>query len=151
MQVKTIQEVFDWTVQFHTQMAANFFSVRELMGERNVALADYCVDYEKKLAEDLIGFKAISEINTLNTYCYEYFLENKDIVQFTDLDRDQDLNAQAIQEYLSTQHQKVLDVYSYLSDKAQSPEAQEKLNQLHELEEKGLKQMMQSINRHADM
>ena len=76
MQVKTIQEVFDWTVQFHTQMAANFFSVRELMGERNVALADYCVDYEKKLAEDLIGFKAISEINTLNTYCYEYFLEN---------------------------------------------------------------------------
>jgi hypothetical protein len=151
MQVKTIQEVFDWTVQFHTQMAANFFSVRELMGERNVALADYCVDYEKKLAEDLIGFMAISEINTLNTYCYEYFLENNEIVQFTDLDRDQDLNAQAIQEYLSTQHQKVLDVYSYLSDKAQSPEAQEKLNQLHELEEQGLKQMMQSINRHADM
>ena len=151
MQVKTIQEVFDWTVQFHTQMAANFFSVRELLGERNASLADYCVDYEKKLAEDLIGFKAITQLTTLNTFCYEYFLENEDVVNFTDLDHSKVLNEQAIQEYLSIQHQKVLNVYSYLADKAQSPEAQEKLTQLHELEEQGLKQMMQSINRHADM
>lgn len=151
MQVKTIQEVFDWTVQFHTQMAANFFSVKDLLGEHNKQLIDYCVEYEKKLAEDLIGFKAITQINTLDTYCYEYFSEHSEIINFTDLDRSSQLDEQVIQEYLSKQHQKVLNAYSYLADKAQSPEAQEKLSELLQLEEQGLKQMIQSINRHADM
>lgn len=151
MQVKTIQEVFDWTVQFHTQMAANFFSVRELLGEHNRQLVDYCVEYEKKLAEDLIGFKAIIQINTLDTYCYEYFSENSEIINFTDLNRSNQLDEQVIQEYVSQQHQKVLNAYSYLAEKAQSPEAQEKLGQILQLEEQGLRQMMQSINRHVDM
>jgi hypothetical protein len=69
MQVKTIQEVYDWTVLFHTQMAANFFSLRDDLAEHNQMLADYFVKYEKKLAEDLVGFKAITEINIfINTY-----------------------------------------------------------------------------------
>lgn len=132
-------------------MAANFFSVRELLGEHNRQLVDYCVEYEKKLAEDLIGFKAIIQINTLDTYCYEYFSENSEIINFTDLNRSNQLDEQVIQEYVSQQHQKVLNTYSYLAEKAQSPEAQEKLGQILQLEEQGLRQMMQSINRHVDM
>ncbi|MDX1362509.1 MAG: hypothetical protein R3329_14370, partial [Pseudoalteromonas tetraodonis] len=76
---------------------------------------------------------------------------HSEIINFTDLDRSNQLDEQVIQEYLSKQHQKVLNAYSYLADKAQSPEAQEKLSELLQLEEQGLKQMIQSINRHADM
>jgi|TARA_R110000772_G_scaffold268320_1_gene394817 hypothetical protein len=151
MQVKTIQQMYDWTILFHTQMAANFFSVRELLGEHNTQLVDYCTKYEKKLAEDLIGFKAITTINTLDTYCYEYFAENPELLNFTDLDRSTQLDEQAIQGYLSDQHQKVINAYEYLEGKTQTADGKEKLGQILQLEYQGLKQMVQSINRHIDM
>ena len=151
MQVKTIQEVYDWTVLFHTQMAANFFSLREDLAEHNQMLADYFVKYEKKLAEDLVGFKAITEINTLDTYCYEYFAENSELINFTDLNRDTRVDEQAMQGYISDQHQKVINLYQYLLSRAETPTGKEKLSQLLELEHQGLKQMMQSANRHMDM
>ena len=151
MQVKTIKEVYDWTVLFHTQMAANFHSVKDLLDEHNAMLVDYYLNYEKKLAEDLVGFKAITEINTLDTFCYEYFASNPELITFNDISKDKQLDEKAIQNYLSSQHQKVIALYGYLLERAETQNAQEKLAQLLELEKQGLKQMMQSTNRHMDM
>ena len=151
MQVKTIKEVYDWTVLFHTQMAANFHSVKPILDERNAMLVDYYLNYEKKLAEDLVGFKAITEINTLDTFCYEYFASNPELITFNDISKGKQLDEKAIQDYLSSQHQKVIALYDYLLERAETQNAQEKLAQLLELEKQGLKQMMQSTNRHMDM
>ncbi|QMW14278.1 hypothetical protein H3302_14620 [Pseudoalteromonas sp. MT33b] len=151
MQVKTIQQVYDWTVLFHTQMAANFHSVKDLLDEHNQMLVEYYLNYEKKLAEDLVGFKAITEINTLDTYCYEYFADNPELITFSDISTDQQIDETAIQVYLSTQHKKVIDLYEYLVSRAEIQDTIEKLERLLELEHQGLKQMMQSANRHRDM
>ncbi|MCQ8879409.1 hypothetical protein NQT69_15510 [Pseudoalteromonas shioyasakiensis] len=151
MQVKTIQQVYDWTVLFHTQMAANFYSVKGILDEHNQMLVEYYLNYEKKLAEDLVGFKAITEINTLDTYCYEYFAENPELLTFNDLNKDKQVDEQVIQAYLSGQHQKVIDLYEYLLARAETEHGKEKLQQLLELEQQGIKQMMQSSNRHMDM
>ena len=151
MQVKTIKEVYDWTVLFHTQMAANFHSVKPILDERNAMLVDYYLNYEKKLAEDLVGFKAITEINTLDTYCYEYFAKNPELITFEDISKDQQFDEKVIQAYLSEQHQKVIELYEYLLERAETQSGQEKLQQILELEKQGIKQMMQSTNRHMDM
>lgn len=151
MQVKTIKEVYDWTVLFHTQMAANFHSVKDLLDEHNAMLVDYYLNYEKKLAEDLVGFKAITEINTLDTYCYEYFAKNPELITFEDISKDQQFDEKVIQAYLSGQHQKVIELYEYLLERAETQSGQEKLQQILELEKQGIKQMMQSTNRHMDM
>ncbi|MBH0067600.1 hypothetical protein [Pseudoalteromonas sp. NZS100] len=151
MQVKTIKEVYDWTVLFHTQMAANFHSVKDLLDEHNAMLVDYYLNYEKILAEDLVGFKAITEINTLDTYCYEYFAKNPELITFEDISKDQQFDEKVIQAYLSEQHQKVIELYEYLLERAETQSGQEKLQQILELEKQGIKQMMQSTNRHMDM
>lgn len=151
MQVKTIKEVYDWTVLFHTQMAANFHSVKDLLDEHNAMLVDYYLNYEKKLAEDLVGFKAITEINTLDTYCYEYFAKNPELITFEDISKDQQFDEEVIQGYLAQQHQKVIELYEYLLECAETQSGQEKLQQILELEKQGIKQMMQSTNRHMDM
>lgn len=151
MQVKTIKEVYDWTVLFHTQMAANFHSVKDLLDEHNAMLVDYYLNYEKKLAEDLVGFEAITEINTLDTYCYEYFAKNPELITFEDISKDQQFDEKVIQAYLSEQHQKVIELYEYLLERAETQSGQEKLQQILELEKQGIKQMMQSTNRHMDM
>ena len=151
MQVKTIKEVYDWTVLFHTQMAANFYSVKDLLDEHNAMLVDYYLNYEKKLAEDLVGFKAITEINTLDTYSYEYFAKNPELITFEDISKDQQFDEKVIQAYLSQQHQKVIELYEYLLERAETESGQEKLQQILELEKQGIKQMMQSTNRHMDM
>ena len=151
MQVKTIKEVYDWTVLFHTQMAANFHSVKDLLDEHNAMLVDYYLNYEKKLAEDLVGFKAITEINTLDTYSYEYFAKNPELITFDDISKDQQFDEKVIQAYLSEQHQKVIELYEYLLERAETQSGQEKLQQILELEKQGIKQMMQSTNRHMDM
>ena len=151
MQVKTIKEVYDWTVLFHTQMAANFHSVKDLLDEHNAMLVSYYLDYEKKLAEDLVGFKAITEISTLDTYSYEYFAKNPELITFEDISKDQQFDEEVIQAYLSQQHQKVIELYEYLLERAESQNTQEKLQQILTLEKQGIKQMMQSTNRHMDM
>ncbi|MBH0031292.1 hypothetical protein I6F10_10510 [Pseudoalteromonas sp. SWYJZ98] len=151
MQVKTIKEVYDWTVLFHTQMAANFYSVKDLLDEHNAMLVDYYLNYEKKLAEDLVGFKAITEINTLDTYSYEYFAKNPELITFEDISKDQQFDEKVIQAYLSERHQKVIELYEYLLERAETQSGQEKLQQILELEKQGIKQMMQSTNRHMDM
>ena len=151
MQVKTIKEVYDWTVLFHTQMAANIYSVKDLLDEHNAMLVDYYLNYEKKLAEDLVGFKAITEINTLDTYSYEYFAKNPELITFEDISKDQQFDEKVIQAYLSEQHQKVIELYEYLLERAETQSGQEKLQQILELEKQGIKQMMQSTNRHMDM
>ena len=151
MQVKTIKEVYDWTVLFHTQMAANFYSVKDLLDEHNAMLVDYYLNYEKKLAEDLVGFKAITEINTLDTYSYEYFAKNPELITFDDISKDQQFDEKVIQAYLSEQHQKVIELYEYLLERAETQSGQEKLQQILELEKQGIKQMMQSTNRHMEM
>ena len=71
MQVKTIKEVYDWTVLFHTQMAANFHSVKDLLDEHNAMLVDYYLNYEKKLAEDLVGFKTSNLMRKLFKLIYQ--------------------------------------------------------------------------------
>ncbi|WP_273049009.1 MULTISPECIES: hypothetical protein [unclassified Pseudoalteromonas] len=151
MQVKTIKEVYDWTVLFHTQMAANFHSVKGILDEHNAMLVDYYLNYEKKLAEDLVGFKAITEINTLDTYSYEYFAKNPELITFQDISKDQQFDEKVIQGYLAQQHQKVIELYEYLLERAKTDNGQEKLQQILELEKQGIKQMMQSTNRHMDM
>ncbi|WFO18892.1 hypothetical protein ATS73_012760 [Pseudoalteromonas sp. H100] len=98
-----------------------------------------------------MGFKAITEINTLDTFCYEYFASNPELITFNDISKDKQLDEKAIQNYLSSQHQKVIALYGYLLERAETEHAQEKLAQLLELEKQGLKQMMQSTNRHMDM
>ena len=114
-------------------------------------LVDYYLNYEKKLAEDLVGFKAITEINTLDTYSYEYFAENPELITFDDISKDQQFDDQVIQDYLSKQHQKVISLYEYLLERAETENGKEKLQQILDLEEQGIKQMMQSTNRHMDM
>ncbi|MBQ4834268.1 hypothetical protein J8L70_13525 [Pseudoalteromonas sp. MMG010] len=151
MQVKTIKEVYDWTVLFHTQMAANFYSLKDVLDEYNTMLVDYYLSYEKKLAEDLVGFKAITEINTLDTFSYEYFEDNPELITFNDISKEQQFDEQVIQNYVSQEHQKVIALYEYLYERAKIDDAIEKLNQILELERQGLKQMMQSSNRHRDM
>jgi len=151
MQVKKIQDVYDWTVLFHTQMAANFHSIKDLLDEHNAMLVEYYLNYEKKLAKDLVGFKAITEINTLDTYCYEYFTKNPELITFDDISKDQQFDEHVIQEYLSNQHEKVIELYSYLFERSDTPNAQDKLQQILELEKQGIKQMIQSSNRHMDM
>ena len=44
--------------------------------------------------------------------------------------------------YLTSQHQKVIDLYEYLVSRAETSETIEKLERLLELEQQGLKQMM---------
>ena len=119
-------------------MAANFHSVKDLLDEHNAMLVDYYLNYEKKLAEDLVGFKAITEINTLDTYCYEYFAKNPELITFEDISKDQQFDEKVIQAYLSEQHQKVIELYEYLLERAETQSGQEKLQQILELEKQSI-------------
>ena len=73
------------------------------------------------------------------------------MITFDDISTDQKIDEKAIQVYLTTQHQKVIDLYEYLVSRAETAATIEKLERLLELEHQGLKQMMQSSNRHMDM
>ncbi|MEH6818080.1 MAG: hypothetical protein V7683_16260, partial [Pseudoalteromonas distincta] len=74
-----------------------------------------------------------------------------ELITFEDISKDQQFDEKVIQAYLSEQHQKVIELYEYLLERAETQSGQEKLQQILELEKQGIKQMMQSTNRHMDM
>ena len=111
----------------------------------------YLSDQEKNLAEVVGGFEASSSEDALNTWSYDHVNQQK-IIQHAYCDAPfADLNAAQIMEVIVNQHQQVIDLYHYLSARANIPTAQEMLESISSLEDHEMMHMVQSANRFGDM
>tara|TARA_B100000700_G_scaffold45247_1_gene47294 strand:+ start:1913 stop:2410 length:498 start_codon:yes stop_codon:yes gene_type:complete len=151
MQVKKINHVLDWTVEFHNRLAANFEQLGLSSDKRCAMLLDYLSGYEGKLAADVASFKILTSSNALNTWCYEYFAENPELIDFESLSADMAHDEQQVQNYLAKKHQQVIDLYQYLTERAEIEDCKDVLSQILLTEQNALQQMMQSANRLKDV
>lgn len=152
MKIKTLKDVLHWTKEFHQHLSDCLsLCATKNTDERARMVLNYLAEQEKNLAEVVGGFEASSSEDALNTWCYEY-VNQQTIIQhdycdapFADLDADQ------IMEVVVDQHQQVIDLYHYLSARANIPSAQEMLESISSLEDHEMMRMMQSANRFGDM
>lgn len=152
MELETVDHLLTWTQDFHRNLQRCLkHCAGAQQSERVRLLTDYLIDHEKELTRLVGQFQQQADKNVLDTWCLEYV--NKERVKAHDIcDLPYaDMNAQEVVNDVIAQHEKVIDLYRYLVNKAETPEVRELLEELLDLEQHEAMRMVQSSNRWGDM
>tara|TARA_R110001599_G_scaffold200428_1_gene397138 strand:+ start:1291 stop:1749 length:459 start_codon:yes stop_codon:yes gene_type:complete len=152
MEIETLKDILNWTQKFHQHLNHCLtHCADENMNERSQMLLTYLADHEKTLSKVIEGFLVSGQEHALNTWSYEY-VNKQPIVQHVHCDAPfAALDSRQIIDVIVDQHQQVIDLYRYLSTRADIPSAKELLESLKSLEEHEIMRMVHSANRLEDM
>lgn len=136
MQVETMGDVMDWTQRAHARMAECLDNcARDTRGERLRMLLDYLSEHERRLAHVLELSKEDASRQALDTWAQEFFekapIKPEEACQEDFHDRD---IASILQSVLAM-HDKMVELYRYLAEKAHAPSTEQLLNSLLDLEQ----------------
>ncbi|WP_299018533.1 ATPase [uncultured Photobacterium sp.] len=152
MQVETLKDVLHWTQEFHRCLADCMQScVDQSDSERVKLLLKYLAEHEEKLEAVIGKFEKSASENILNTWCYEYFDQHPIIrhkladCPFSELETDEIISE------VTHLHSQVIELYRYLSDRAETESSKELLVELADLEKHEAMRMVHSANRLQDM
>ncbi len=152
MQVETLRDVLRWTKEFHIHLSRCLIHCSDKnTDERARIIIDYLSEHENGLTAALTGFERSGNDHALNTWCYE-FINKQPIIQHVHCDTPfSELNADQVIEVIVDQHQQVIELYRYLSTRADIPSVKELLVALLSLEEHEIMRISQAANCFSDM
>lgn len=152
MQIETLNDVLDWTLNFHQHLSKcleHCSSTQE--SERAKLLLQYLASHEKKLSNVIEDFQQTASSSALNTWCYEY-LEKYPLDRHTRCSKPfAELSSKEIIKQVEDFHAPVIALYRYLRSRADAPSAHELLDQLTSIEEHEAMQMAHGANRLEDL
>lgn len=152
MQVESVKDILEWTVQFHHEFAACLKDCAKANhDERSKLLLTYLADHEKTLERIISEFEETAELNALNTWCYEY-LEKHPIVKHQHHDVPYaELGTREIMSQVTQLHEQVIDMFQDLYQRAPVESEKTLLEQLFDVESHEAMRISQSANRLEDL
>ncbi|AXS83395.1 MULTISPECIES: ATPase [Marinobacter] len=152
MEIKTFEDLIDWTRQLHAYLARCLHDSASLnKDERASALLDYLSSHESLLERAVSEFEKQADPKAMKTRLYDY-LNHRPIkasevpdthyagMSFTDIARE-----------VFQFHDQVMDLYESLIGKAEIPEAKSLLEDLLALEEHEAMRLASQISRMEDL
>ncbi|WP_417567291.1 ATPase [Marinobacter sp.] len=152
MEIKTFEDLIDWTRQLHAHLARCLHeSAGRNKDERASALLDYLSSHESLLEKAVSEFEKQADPKAMKTRLYDY-LNHKPIKanQACDI-RYADLDFKDIAREIFQFHDQVMDLYDSLIGKAEIPEAKSLLEDLLALEEHEAMRLASQIGRMDDL
>ncbi|HDY85935.1 hypothetical protein LCGC14_0996180 [marine sediment metagenome] len=152
MQVETLKDLLNWTVDFHHQLSGSLAdSAGENDNERAKLLLNYLAEHEQNVCKIIKEFLTNANSNALNTWCYEY-LNKHSIIKHTHADAPfADFDTAKINEAVTHLHQQVITLYEDLLAQIPANSAHELLEEVFSLEQHEAMRISQSANRLEDM
>ncbi len=152
MEIKTFEDLIDWTRQLHSHLAESLHaSAAKSQNERASALLDYVSTHERKLEEAVAEFEKQADPKAMKTRLYDY-TSHKPIESHRTCDTHYaDLDFAGIEREIFDYHDQVMDLYDALIGKAEIPEARTLLEDLKALEEHEAMRLARQIGRMDDM
>ncbi|QSP95190.1 ATPase [Marinobacter salinisoli] len=152
MEIKTYEELIDWTRQLHAHLARSLHaSAEQAADERASALLDYISSHEAKLEQAVTEFEKQADSKALHTRLYDY-VNHTPIESHRTCDTHYaDLDFQAIEREVFDFHDQVMDLYDALIGKAEIPEAKSLLEDLKALEQHEAMRLARQIGRMDDI
>jgi poly(A) polymerase Pap1 len=152
MEIKTFEDLIDWTRQLHSHLAKCLHESAETHNnERASALLDYISRHEALLAKTVAEFEKQADPKAMKTRLYDY-LNHKPIkpnqacdIRFGTLDFD------GIAREIFTFHDQVMDLYESLIGKAEIEVAKSLLEDLLALEQHEAMRLARQIGRMTDL
>ena len=148
MEIKTFEDLIDWTRQMHRHLARCFHDSAALnKDERASALLDYVASHETLLEKAVQEFENQADPKALKTRLYDY-LNHKPIRASADsYTHYASMSFKDIAKEIFQFHDQVMDLYDSLIGKAEIPEAKSLLEDLLALEEHEAMRLSSQINR----
>ena len=152
MEIKTFEDLIDWTRQLHAHLAESLHeSAAKAQNERASALLDYVSSHESMLEKAVMEFEKQADSKAMKTRLYDYG-NHKPIESHRTCDTHYaDLDFDGIAREIFDFHDQVMDLYDALIGKAEIPEARTLLEDLKALEEHEAMRLARQIGRMDDM
>ncbi|MBW0147639.1 ATPase [Marinobacter arenosus] len=152
MEIKTFEDLIDWTRQLHAYLAQSLHQSAALNAdERASALLDYVSSHEAKLEQAVAEFEKQADSKAMKTRLYDY-ANHKPIKSHRTCDTHYaDLDFEGIEREIFDFHDQVMDLYDALIGKAEIPEAKTLLEDLRSLEEHEAMRLARQIGRMDDV
>lgn len=152
MQVESVKDIVDWTVQFHHELAACLKDCAKASHEQRAKLLlTYLADHEKTLERLIAEFENTADLNALNTWCYEY-VDKHPIVKHKHSDVPYaELDSRDIMAQVTQLHEQVIEMFQDLYQRAPVESEKALLKQLFEVESHEAMRISQSANRLEDL
>ncbi|MBW7471295.1 ATPase [Marinobacter sp. M216] len=152
MEIKTFEDLIDWTRQLHAYLAECLHESAALnTNERASALLDYVSSHEAKLEQAVAEFEKQADAKAMKTRLYDY-ASHKPIKSHRTCDTHYaDLDFDGIEREIFDFHDQVMDLYDALIGKAEIPEAKTLLEDLKALEEHEAMRLARQIGRMDDV
>lgn len=152
MAIETIKDILELTQRLHIDLAnALRHASLDVQHQKLKMLLDYLSQHERELGRVVALTERDAHSAILNTWCAEYFdkypfaKEKVDSIDFAHM------NSVEIMISLLSIHEKVIDLYRYLSERAETPSIEEMLSNLLKLEQHEVMRMMRDAERLDDM
>ena len=152
MEIKTFEDLIDWTRQMHRHLARCLHDSASLnKDERASALLDYVASHETLLEKAVSEFEEQADPKAMKTRLYDY-LNHKPIKADQASDTHYaDMGFKDIAREIFQFHDQVMDLYDSLIGKAEIPEAKSLLEDLLALEKHEAMRLSSQINRMDDL
>ncbi|MBZ2169164.1 ATPase [Marinobacter sp. F4216] len=152
MEIKTYEELIDWTRQLHAHLARSLqASAEKATDERARALLDYISTHEAKLEQAVAEFEKQADPKAMHTRLYDY-ANHKPIESHRTIDTHYaELGFSDIEREVFDFHDQVMDLYDTLIGKAEIPEAKALLEDLKALEEHEAMRLARQIGSADDL
>jgi len=152
MEIKTFRDLIDWTRNLHHQTSSCLaHCATEHEEERARILLDYLATHETELEKTVEGFENDGDARALGTWIYDY-LTHKPIKTHRTCDSPYTkLDFNGIAKEVFDFHDQVIELYQYLADRAEIPEAREMAENLLALERHEAMRIAREVGRMQDV
>ncbi|WP_348701765.1 ATPase [uncultured Marinobacter sp.] len=152
MEIKTFEDLIDWTRQVHSHLAENLHESAGITpNQRASALMDYLSEHERRLAKTIAEFERQADPKALKTRLYDYTNHHKIETHRTCDTHYANLDFEAIEREVFDVHDQVMALYDTLIGKAEIPEAKSLLEDLKALEQHEAMRLARQIGRMDDL
>lgn len=152
MEIKTFEDLIDWTRQRHDHLARCLHDAAEKhSNERASALMDYVASHETRLANAVVEFEKQADPNVMQTRLYDYQKHTPFTPGVACDPRLTTMSFDDIAREVFAFHDEVMELYKTLIGKAEIEGAKTLLEDLLALEQHEAMQLSSQIGRMADL
>lgn len=152
MRTETLADIMSWTRTLHHDLAQSLAQcAASEQEERLRMLLDYLSHHEQELERVLTMSLADAQQKALDTWCYDYFEQHG----YPQLDVCQQhlspLDGPAVLSQVLAVHEKLIELYRYLTERAEIPEVEALVASLLSLEQHEAMRLARDAGRFEDL
>jgi len=152
VKVDTLEHLIHWSSAVHQHLAEQLDTAAQRADDGLAKLfVEYTVTHERKLATQVAGVVGESDAKALQTWVYEWLEQPPKAPEAIVRVGSHEVDLDALGHIVFSAHNEIITLFHQLQTRAATPEVEELIARMVDIEEGHTRQMAQQLNRTRDM